>query len=394
MLSDDDLWALKRGGESERVELKPSTAQGSSIRRAICAFANDLGNSRSGGVVLVGLNADGTCAGIEDVDTDQQKLANWALGGDILPLPDVEIYQRAVDGCDILVVEVRASASPPVRYQGRVWVRVGTTNRGATPEQEQRLAERRRGRDMPYDLRPADDVALEELDLVYFEEEYLPNAVAPEVLEDNQRDREQQLRALRLVADGRPTNGAVLVLGRDPRAYIPGTYVQFLRIEGTEIGDPIKDEKELTGGLPRLMAQIDELLDLHIQVAVDLERTTREQRHPDYPVVALQQFARNALIHRAYEGTHAPVRIYWLSDRVEISNPGGLYGQVTADNFGHGVTDYRNPLIAEAMHVLGYVQRFGYGIPLARRHLRDNGNPDPDFQFEPTYTAVTVRAAG
>jgi ATP-dependent DNA helicase RecG len=67
---------------------------------------------------------------------------------------------------------------------------------------------------------------------------------------------------------------------------------------------------------------------------------------------------------------------------------------VTQENFGHGVTDYRNPLLAEAMHVLGYVQRFGFGVPLARRHLRENRNPEPEFHFQPTYLAVTVRAAG
>lgn len=44
------------------------------------------------------------------------------------------------------------------------------------------------------------------------------------------------------------------------------------------------------------------------------------------------------------------------------------------------------------MHILGYVQRFGFGIPLAQRHLRENGNPDPDFQFAPEFLAVTVRA--
>ena len=165
-----------------------------------------------------------------------------------------------------------------------------------------------------------------------------------------------------------------------------------MRIEGTELGDPIKDHKELAGNLPQVMAQLDELFDLHVQVAVELESAPRERRQPDYPVVALQQLARNALIHRDYESTNAPVRLYWFHGRVEISNPGGLYGQVTRANFGQGVTDYRNPLIAEAMHVLGYVQRFGYGVPLAKRHLRDNGNPEPEFQFEATYTAVTVRA--
>ncbi|ABI57640.1 ATP-binding protein [Alkalilimnicola ehrlichii MLHE-1] len=374
------------------MEFKPSTAQNTAIRRAICAFANDLDGQGEIGVIFVGLNDDGTCKGIEHPDRDQKKLSDWALGGDILPLPDVEIGYRELDGCPVIVAEIRPHQEPPVRYQGQAWVRVGTTNRRATPEQERRLAERRRGGDLPFDHRPAPGASLDDLDLRYFEREYLPNAVAPEVLEENNRSIEDQLNALRFLTQGQVNHGALLVLGHDPTAYIPGAYVQFLRIDGTELGDPIKDEKRLTGNLPEVMAQLDELLEVHIQVAVDIEAGSREQRQPDYPVVALQQLTRNALIHRAYEGSHAPVRVYWFRDRVEIQNPGGLYGQVTTDNFGQGVTDYRNPLIAEAMHILGYVQRFGFGIPLAQRHLRENGNPDPDFQFAPEFLAVTVRA--
>lgn len=394
MLTDQELLTCRQRGESERVEIKPSTSQGSAVRRALCAFANDLGGAGQTGIILVGLENDGSCAGLEDADSVQQKVANWAHGGDILPLPDVEIYFRELDSCPVVVVEVHPHGEPPVRYQGQAWVRVGSTNRRATPEQERRLAERRRSGDLPFDHRPVAEASLEDLDLDYFEREYLPNAVAPEVLEENQRSTEDQLRSLRLLADGVPNFGALLVLGQDPLARIQGAYVQFLRIDGTDLGDPIKDEKTLTGALPGIMAQLDELLEVHIQVAVDLESGVREQRQPDYPVVALQQLARNALIHRDYEASNAPVRIYWFNDRIEIHNPGGLYGQVTRDNFGQGVTDYRNPLIAEAMHVLGYVQRFGFGVPLARRRLRENGNPEPEFQFEPTYLAVTVRAAG
>ena len=62
--------------------------------------------------------------------------------------------------------------------------------------------------------------------------------------------------------------------------------------------------------------------------------------------------------------------------RIEITNPGGAYGSVTAENFGDlGLTDYRNPNLAEAMRVLSLVQRFGMGIPIARRLLSENGNP-------------------
>ncbi len=66
---------------------------------------------------------------------------------------------------------------------------------------------------------------------------------------------------------------------------------------------------------------------------------------------------------------------------------------MTPENFRHGATDYRNPLLAEAMRVLGYVQRFGFGIPLAEQALRENGNPEPQYHLEPTRVRVVVRKA-
>ena len=392
MLSDGELLKLKNEGVSTRLELKPSTSQGRSIKRAICAFANDLEN-RGFGVVMVGWEDDGSCRGINDPDKAQKKLSDWALGGEIHPRPDVDIYHRVFDGCSVVVVEVRPHSEPHVRFGGQAWVRIGTTNRGATPDQECRLAERRRGGDRPFDLRPASRAGLGDLDMEYFEREYLVNAVAPQVLEENRRTTTDQLRALRFLSEESVNNGALLVLGLDARSFIPGAYVQFLRIDGTQLGDPIRNDKTLSGNVPQVMNKLDELIDVHVQVAVDIEGGNRDTRHPDYPVVALQQLVRNSLIHRTYEASNAPVRLYWFNDRVEIHNPGGLYGQVTRENFGKGVTDYRNPLIAEAMRILGYIQQFGYGIPLARRRLRENGNPDPEFQFEPTHVAVTVRAA-
>ena len=88
------------------------------------------------------------------------------------------------------------------------------------------------------------------------------------------------------------------------------------------------------------------------------------------------------------------------SDRVELlpfdlrTSPGGLYGRVTAENFGRGVTDYRNALLAEIMHHLGFAQRFGPGVPLAERALRENGNPPAEFEFQPTQVTVTLRPTG
>ena len=119
------------------------------------------------------------------------------------------------------------------------------------------------------------------------------------------------------------------------------------------------------------------------------------ERHATDPKGALQQFVRNAVMHRTYESTNAPVRVTWYEDRIEITSPGGPYGVVRADNFGQaGVADYRNPNLAEAMRVLGFVQRFGVGIATARRLLAENGNPAPEFDVQPTLVGVRVGRAG
>ncbi|MDF5721840.1 MAG: ATP-binding protein [Rhizonema sp. PD37] len=190
----------------------------------------------------------------------------------------------------------------------------------------------------------------------------------------------------------KPTILGVLVVGNDPRQFVPCSYIQFLRIDGSELTDPIKDQKEVGGPLPYLLRILDETLQVHISIATNITASPVEIQQPDYPIVALQQLARNAVMHRTYEGTNAPVRITWFNDRIEIQNPGGPFGQVNRQNFGQpGITDYRNPHLAEAMKNLGYVQRFGVGIQLARQQLQKNGNPPLEFNVEDSYVLVTLK---
>ena len=144
--------------------------------------------------------------------------------------------------------------------------------------------------------------------------------------------------------------------------------------------------------MAELLRRLDDVLEAHNAVSTSITTGPIEIKRPEYPLPALQQLSRNAVLHRTYEGTNAPVRIYWFSDRIEMHSPGGPYGQVTQENFGQpGVTDYRNPHLAEAMNVLGYVQRFGVGIQIARQELARNGNPPPEFDVQASYVLVTVR---
>ncbi len=246
---------------------------------------------------------------------------------------------------------------------------------------------------IPFDARPFDGSSVDDLDLTLFERAYVPAALPPDVVAEYGRTTKQRLMALRFVApDHTPTAAGLILLGTDPLAYLPGSYIQFLRLAGKELTDPIQRQKRLTGTLIDILRQLDELLALNISVATEVTSGAVEVREPDYPLAALQQVVRNAVMHRSYEHTNAPVRITWYTDRVEIISPGGPYGVVNIENFGlPGMTDYRNPTLAEAMRAMGYVQRFGIGLGLVRDSMARNGNPPPDFEPTSTYVRATLR---
>ncbi|KYC43583.1 transcriptional regulator [Scytonema hofmannii PCC 7110] len=394
-MNDEELEVLLKDLESDRVERKASISDKGKLCEAVCAFANDLPNHQKPGVLFIGVRDDGNCANLIIDDKLLLTLSAMRSDGNILPFPTMIVQKRTIGGCELAVVIVEPSDAPPVRFNGRVWVRVGPRRATATAEEERRLAEKRRSKDLPFDLQPLASASLNNLNIDLFYRVYLTASLATEIIEENQRSVEQQLMALRFATVEplpKPTILGLLVVGNNPRQFVPCAYIQFLRIDGSEFTDPIKDQKEISSALPNLLEILDETLQSYISVVTDITASPIEVRQPDYPIVALQQLARNAVLHRTYEGTNAPVRISWFNDRIEIQNPGSPFGQVNRQNFGQpGITDYRNPHLAEAMKNLGYVQRFGIGIQLARQQLQKNGNPPPEFFIDDSYVIATVR---
>lgn len=386
----DELRALLRGGESHLVEFKRGLGDRRAVRRNICAFANDAPGTGRPGVLFVGIDDDGSCAGTRIDDALLKRLAMMRSDGNIQPLPTMQVDGIAIDDCRVAVVQVEPSRSPPVRFDGRVWVKVGPTVQQATVEDERRLVERRQASHLSFDRQPFADATIGHLDLQYTEDIYLPAVIAAEVLEENRRPLSSQMESLGLLMDGKPTQGALLAMAHNPQTWIPGAYVQCLRFNGTALADPIRKRNEITGKLAHVLRRTDDLIDTTTAMSVDIVSAGREVRRYDYPPAALMQLVRNAVMHRSYE-TNAPVRIYWFDDRVDIQSPGGLYGRVTRDNIEQGVTDYRNPMVAEIMYHLGFAQRFGVGIPIAREALRDNGNPPLEFRVTSAGVTATVR---
>ena len=396
--SEEALLQVIDAGESDRAEFKESLAgdNPTRVREAICAFANDLPGHNQPGHIFVGVKDDRTIGTLAITDELLRQLADMKTDGNIVPPPSLTVDKCALQGKDVAVVVVQPSNSPPVRYRGAIHIRIGPRRGIATAQDERILNEKRRYGDRPFDLQPIPTAGLSDLNLVQFEYEYLTAAFADEIRAANDRSLNEQLAATKMIAAAdQPTATVlgILTLGKNPQDLLPGAYVQFLRIDGSEYADDIVDSEEIRGAVPDLLRRLDEKLRGHNRTAVDITKSYLEQRNELYPMEALYQITRNAVMHRTYEATNAPVHVYWFNDHIEILSPGGLFGAVTVERFGEpGLIDYRNPNLADAMRTLGFVQRYGFGIPIAKRQLAAAGHPEPEFDISNNFVRVTVKA--
>lgn len=384
-LTDQELLNLLEDIESDRAERKESFKGDvpKKARQAVCAFANDLPGHNLPGVLFIGVKDNGEPSGTEVTDQLLMSLADMKTDGNILPMPVLSVEKRVLKGADVAVVTVLPSDMPPVKYDGRIWIRTGPRRALANEQEERILNERRRYKNLPFDIYPVPTAKLTDLSKSIFENEYLPQAFAEDVLEANGRSYEERLASCRMIVspeETTPTVMGLLAIGKSPQDFLPGAYIQFLRIHGTELADPVIDEEEIGGGVVEMLRRAEEKLKAHNRTAIDITAAATHQIDIPYPQAALQQILYNAVLHRVYEGTNTPIRVYWFNDRIEINSPGGPYGNVTNENFGRpGITDYRNPNIADIMKTFGFVQSFGRGIATARRVMEVNGNPPPEF---------------
>ena len=395
--TDEQLLDIIAGGETDRVEFK-SSLQGDApkgIRQAICAFANDLPNHEKPGLAFVGVEKDGTLLGEAITEEMILQLADMKTDGNIVPPPTLIVQKRILQGKEVAIVVAQPSDSTPVRFKGTIQVRIGPRRGIATAQDERILNEKRRYKDRPFDLFPIPDTSLVDLDFSRFENEYVVQAFAGDVITNNDRSQEERLAATKMIDSVNNTIATVLgilVLGRNTQDFLPGAYIQFLRIDGKEWGDSVIDDEEIRGALLDLLRRVDEKLVGHNRISVDILSDLVERREYTYPIEAIRQIILNAVMHRSYEGTNSPVRVYWYDDRIEVISPGDPFGEITVDNFGQpGLTDYRNPNLADAMKTLGLVQRYGYGITLSNRLLKESGHPDLDFRVENNFVRVVIK---
>lgn len=382
MISKTNLLQILSDTESYYVERTVSTTNTDKFSQAICAFSNDIAGSGKNGYLIIGAKDNGDLSGLTVDDKLLLQIANIRTDGNILPQPILTVEKFSFNEGDVLVAEVHPSEFPPVRYRGRVWVRVGSRKSIATEAEEKILTERRLANIHTFDAMPCLGTSINDLDISLIQKEFLTKAIAKDILDEDQRDITEQLASIGLydLRYNSPTHAAIILFGKNPERYVHGSYIQYVRFKGKDRAGDILNEYKFNGNLCKVLPKIDAFVETSIAQKRPIPVSAlREETVAKYPYWATRELLMNAIMHRDYDG-NAPVQFYEYDDRIEIQNPGGLYGKVTPENFPN-VSDYRNPFIAEAMKILGYVNRFSRGVYRVQKELEENGNQAANFDL-------------
>ena len=393
MMTKDEIRALLNDLESDRVERTISTTNTDKFGQAICAFANDLPDHRLPGYLFLGVDDDGKVTGINVTDDLLKNVAAIRTDGNIQPQPSMTVEKVPMPEGDIVMVRVEPAIFPPVRYKGRIWIRIGPRKGVANEDDERILMEKRRSNVTSFDTSPCLNATIDDMDLQKFKHYFLPKALTDDEIEEDRKEGrtvKEQMASFGFFDTKYdcPTNVGMLFFAKNLRRFIPGAYIQYVRFAGKDRAGEIMTEHEFKANLCTTLQELDTFVETTIANRRPIPvSSTREDPFVDYPYWATRELLMNAICHRDYS-SNGPIQFYQYDDRIEIMNHGGLYGRANEQNFPK-VNDYRNIVVAEAMKVLGFVNRHSRGVLRVQKDLKANENGEAVYDFS-CQTAVMV----
>ncbi|MGN0455061.1 MAG: ATP-binding protein [Ruminococcus sp.] len=373
--------------ESNYIEVKSARNGCPKIFDTLSSFSNQ----QNGGTIIFGVdeNEDYNVCGVYDAADLQKKIMEQSLQMEpvVRPLCTVAV----VDGKTVVSAEIQEmdNFQKPCFYKGAgrlrgSYVRVADGDRLMT-EYEVYSYEAFK-QDIHDELRTNDraemaDINTEEYQLYLLELKKNKPHLAK--LEEKEINRLQGF-----VVDNKPTVAALMLFSVYPQAYFPQLCITAVSVPGKEmsatgsVGERFIDNKRIEGSITQMLndALIFVRKNMKVKTIIDSETGMRNDR-TEYPVIAVRELVLNALIHRDYSihTESAPITITMYSDRMEIENPGGLYGRMTLDNLGFVSADTRNPYIAGALEIMGETENRYSGIPTIRSAMKNAGLPQPVF---------------
>ena len=178
-----------------------------------------------------------------------------------------------------------------------------------------------------------------------------------------------------------------MLLGEYPQEFLPQLSVTAMVVQGKEIGElgedgeRFIDNKRIEGTISQMLEGTLAFVRRNMKVKTIINEEGVRADKSEYPIKAVREIILNSLIHRDYSvhTERSPVRLVMYEDRLELENPGGLYGRITVDDLGKVAADTRNPYLAGALEIMIDTENRFSGIPTVIAELKKAGMPAPVF---------------
>lgn len=384
---------LTRRCESQRLECK-TAAKGTpeKLYDTMSGFANQTG----GGVILFGVQEKPEFAvtGVYDAQDLQVKVTNAALQMEPVVRPVFTIAE--FDGKTVVSAEIPECdlQNKPCYYKGAgrlrgSYVRVGDADLPMTEyEVYSYEAYKKKIRDeLRIVPRATTDDFSARLLAAYFVK------VRDTKVQLAGLDNTTILRLQGLTQDERPTVDGVLLLCEYPQAFFPQLGITAMVVDGTEFGTANEagvrfiDNKRFDGTIPQMLEDALAFVRRNTRASTVIDDTGKRVDRSEYPLKAVRELILNALIHRDYStySEDSPIRVVLYADRLEVENPGGLYGRLTIDDLGSLPGDTRNPFLAGNLELLIDTENRFSGIPTVRHEMKTAGLRPPVFESRRGY---------
>jgi len=376
-----EIVKLLKEGESETVEFKPSLSQTDKVIESISAFSN-----ANGGTIVIGVSDKGEVLGADIGKRTIENLANRIKQNtDPVIYPSISIEN--VEGKNIIVIEVRESKSKPVFAFDKVYKRVGKSNQRVSSGEIRKLA--LEGKKVYWDEEICEDASLEDID----EDKvrwFLRRAKYERRLElDPETPLRESLEKLELLRDGKLTNAAVLLFGKNPQRFFIQSETRCARFKGLKPLEFI-DMKVFGGNIIDQRENALEFVKEHIRLHAEIKGTERVERW-EYPIEAIREAITNAICHRNYE-TASNVQIRIFDDRIEVWGCGPLPEPLTPEDLKREHKSIlRNPQIGKSFFLIKFIEQWGTGTNRMIEQCLGHGLPEPLFEEVAGDFVVTFR---
>jgi ATP-dependent DNA helicase RecG len=381
-MTKEELKKLIDQSEGHDLELKASTSLKQEIGQTISAFANT-----SGGVILIGVAPDGKIVGVDIGKKTLEDLANW-IKENTDPRIYPQILTHKVDDKNIIEITVKESDEKPVFSMGHAYQRVGRTSPRISVSRIRELAKQER-KTLAWDEKICEEAELEDIDenkVRWFLEKAKYERrldINPDIL------AREALERLGLARNGRLTNAAILLFGKNPQRFFLMTETRCGRFKGTKPLEFI-DMKVFRGSIIDQREDAVEFVKEHIRLHAKIVGTEREETW-EYPIEAIREAITNSICHKDYQvSSNVQVRIF--DDRIEMWGCGGLPEPLTLEDLRRNHESVlRNNLIGKCFFLIKFIEQWGTGTNRIINSCLNHGLPEPIFQELSGSLVVTLR---